>query len=90
MIDIDALLKNHFHGSSDDTSNPLVRTAASVLKKLAHQDEINQFIETNQHLDGLEFNDAVLEKGFFCRLITLQGKPTTQKILQIAGALEGK
>ncbi len=60
MIDVDALLKDHFQ-ESNETNNPLVKAAASVLKKLAHQDEINHFIETSQHLDGLEFNDAVLE-----------------------------
>jgi putative hemolysin len=37
------------------------KAAASVLKKLLHQDEINQFIESNRHLEGFEFNDAVLE-----------------------------
>jgi len=60
MIDVDALLKNHFQ-ESNETNNLLVKAAASVLKKLAHQDGINGFIKTSQHLEGLEFNDAVLE-----------------------------
>ena len=96
MIDVDALLKNHFHGSSDDTSNPLVRTAASVLKKLAHQDEINQFIETNQHLDGLEFNDAVLEHFNFSFQVSNKDRahiPDQDRLLIVAnhplGSLDG-
>lgn len=61
MIDVDAFLNNYFHNTEDDPEKPLLKTASSILKKLVHQDEINQFIETHRHLEGLEFNDAVLE-----------------------------
>lgn len=95
MIDVDALLKNHFHGS-DDTSNPLVRTAASVLKKLTHQDEINHFIETNRHLEGLEFNDAVLEHFNFSFQVSNKDRariPDQNRLLIVAnhplGSLDG-
>jgi putative hemolysin len=95
MIDVDALLKDHFQ-ESNETNNPLVRAAASVLKKLAHQDEINHFIETSQHLDGLEFNDAVLEHLNFTFQVSNKDRahiPDQQRLLIVAnhplGSLDG-
>lgn len=95
MIDVDALLKNHFQ-ESDETSNPLVKAAASVLKKLAHQDEINHFVETNQHLVGLEFNDAVLEHFNFTFQVSSKDRayiPDQHRLLIVAnqplGSLDG-
>jgi putative hemolysin len=60
MIDVDGLLRVYLP-NLDESNKSLVKAATSILKKLLHQDEINHFIQTNQHLEGLEFNDAVLE-----------------------------
>lgn len=61
MIDIDTLLKDYFQNTNNNYDKLLIKKTSSILKKLVHQDEINRFIETHQHLEGLEFNDAVLE-----------------------------
>ena len=61
MLDVDSLLNDYFQNKEEDKSKFLMKAASSVLKKLLHQDEINHFIETNQYLEGLEFNDAVLD-----------------------------
>lgn len=61
MIDVDTLLKDYFQNAGENQEQPLIKTASSILKKLFHQDEINHFIETHRHLEGLEFNDAVLD-----------------------------
>ena len=61
MLNVDVLLKDYFQNVDENIDKPLIKVASSVLKKLFHQDEINSFIETHQYLEGLEFNDAVLE-----------------------------
>ena len=61
MLDVDTMLKEYFQNTDEANDKPLMRAASSVLKKLFHQKEINAFIETHQYLEGLEFNDAVLE-----------------------------
>jgi len=65
----------------------LVKAAASVLKKLVHQTEINHFIETNQHLEGLEFNDAVLDHFCFAFQVSSKDRahiPDQQRLLIVA------
>lgn len=95
MIDVDALLRNHFQ-QSNETNNTFVNVAASVLKKLAHQDEINHFIEVNKHFDGLEFNDAVLDHFNFTFQVSSKDRahiPDQQRLLIVAnhplGSLDG-
>ena len=61
MLDVDAMLKGYFPGAVTQDDKPLMKAASSLLKRVLHQDEINRFIETHRHLEGLEFNDAVLE-----------------------------
>lgn len=60
MIDVDLLVRDYV---TDPKKRKGLAFKASVmlLKKLVHQDEINRFIESNKHLDGFEFNDAVLD-----------------------------
>lgn len=60
MIDVDSLLRNHFQ-YTDKQTGPAYKATLTLLKRLLHQDEINNFIKSNQHLEGLEFNDAVLD-----------------------------
>ncbi len=62
MIDVDKLLQKYKNKLKDETvSASALDTAAKLLKKILHQEEINYFIETHQHLQGFEFNDAVLD-----------------------------
>lgn len=43
MVDVDALLRNSFQ-ESNETNNPFVKAATSVIKKLVHQNEISYFM----------------------------------------------
>ena len=96
MIDVDALLNNYFQNTDENPEKPLLKTAASVLKKLVHQEEINQFIETHRHLVGLEFNDAVLEHFNFTFQVSGKDRsriPDQGRVLIVAnhplGSLDG-
>jgi len=95
MIDVDAMLKGFFQESTE-VDKPLIKTAASLLKKLVHQDEINHFIETNKHLEGLEFNDAVLEHFQFTFRVSNKDRlriPDQGRVIIVAnhpiGSLDG-
>lgn len=96
MIDVDKFLNDYFHASDDNQNKPLFKTAAAFLKKLVHQDEINQFIETHRHLEGLEFNDAVLEHFNFSFQVSNKDRtriPDQGRVLIVAnhplGSLDG-
>ena len=95
MIDVDALINHNFY-KNNDTNKAIARLASLVLKKLVHQDEINQFIKTNRHLEGFEFNDAVLE--YFQFTFRVSGKdrlhiPDHGRVIIVAnhplGSLDG-
>ncbi len=60
MINVEAMLDN-FLPDFRNKKKRLYKTTVTVLKKILHQDEINQFIDTHRHLEGLEFLDAVLD-----------------------------
>jgi len=60
MINADKILNNYIQ-NQNAKNKTVVKAASTILKKLLHQDEINQFIQKNRHLEGFEFNDAVLE-----------------------------
>lgn len=60
MIDVDTLVED-LYPDVRKKDNPVFKATLGLLKKLLHQDEINEFIETNRHLEGLEFVDAVLD-----------------------------
>ncbi len=96
MIDVDVLLKDYFQYTGEPQETPLIKTASSILKKLIHQDEINQFIETHRHLEGLEFNDAVLEHFNFTFQVSGKDRsriPDQGRVLIVAnhplGSLDG-
>ena len=50
MIDVDAMLKERFQ-NYDETNKPLVKAAASVLKKLVHQTKL---IVSSRHISTLK------------------------------------
>lgn len=60
MINVETLLDNLYPQFRHDKKR-LYKTTASLLKRILHQQEINQFIESNKHFVGLEFLDAVLD-----------------------------
>lgn len=60
MINVEAMLDNFLPGLRS-RKKWLYRTTVSILRRILHQQEINQFIETHKHLDGIEFLDAVLD-----------------------------
>ena len=96
MLDVDILLKDYFQNTDETSDKPLMKAAASVLKKLFHQKEINAFIETHRHLEGLEFNDAVLEHFNFSFQVSSKDRariPDQRRVLIVAnhplGSLDG-
>jgi len=96
MIDVDTLLNDYFQNTDDNNDKPLMRAASSFIKKLVHQDEINQLIETHRHLEGLEFNDAVLEHFNFTFQVSSKDRariPDQNRVLIVAnhplGSLDG-
>ena len=60
MINVEAMLDN-FLPDFRNRKKRLYKTTVTVLKKILHQDEINQFIDSHKHLEGFEFLDAVLD-----------------------------
>ncbi|MBL8499504.1 MAG: lysophospholipid acyltransferase family protein [Nitrosomonas sp.] len=96
MLDVDAMLKDYFPDTEAQSDRPLMKTASSLLKKLLHQEEINRFIETHRHLEGLEFNDAVLEHFNFSFQVSSKDRariPDQRRVLIVAnhplGSLDG-
>lgn len=60
MINVEAMLDN-FLPDFRNKKKRLYKTTVAVLKRILHQDEINQFIDSHKHLEGFEFLDAVLD-----------------------------
>ncbi|MBS0299879.1 MAG: lysophospholipid acyltransferase family protein [Proteobacteria bacterium] len=96
MLDVDVLLKDYFQNTNEINDKPLMKAASSLLKKVLHQDEINRFIETHRHLEGLEFNDAVLEHFNFSFQVSSKDRariPDQRRVLIVAnhplGSLDG-
>jgi len=58
MIDLVEAIKGKFPQISN---KPGVNVIFKILKSITHEDEINNFIETNQHLRGFEFLDKILD-----------------------------
>ena len=96
MLDVDGLLHDYFQQAQETDDKPLMKAASSILKKLLHQDEINRFIEKHRHLEGLEFNDAVLEHFNFTFQVSNKDRtriPDQGRVLIVAnhplGSMDG-
>ncbi|WP_295627945.1 lysophospholipid acyltransferase family protein [uncultured Nitrosomonas sp.] len=96
MLDVDAILKDYFQHANEANAKPLMKAASSILKKLLHQEEINCFIGMHRHLEGLEFNDAVLEHFNFSFQVSSKDRariPDQRRVLIVAnhplGSLDG-
>jgi putative hemolysin len=58
MLNLEKTLEQRF---PDFNKKPGAKLMIKLLKALTHQEEINQFIETHQHLRGFAFLDKVLD-----------------------------
>ncbi|MCW8928960.1 MAG: lysophospholipid acyltransferase family protein [Gammaproteobacteria bacterium] len=93
MIDIEKAVNNKFPEIKDKTG---ISILYKVLKTLTHEDEINLFIESNQHLRGFSFLDKVLEHFNFTYRISnhsINRIPSEGRLIIIAnhpiGSLDG-
>lgn len=95
MIDVDSLLKKYIP-DEDKKNGAIYKATAKLLKKILHQNEINGFINTNRHLEGFEFNDAVLDHFDFSFSVSNRDRariPDQGRLLIVAnhpiGSLDG-
>lgn len=95
MIDVDLLVKKYLK-VSDQNDGAVYKATTLLLKKLLHQDEINNFIIKNRHLEGFEFNDAVLDYFDFSFQISNRDReriPDQGRVIIVAnhpiGSLDG-
>ncbi len=70
--------------------------AVALLRKILYQDEINDFIDSNRHLVGFEFLDAVLDHFNFSYSVSNRGRahlPAQGRVIIVAnhplGSLDG-
>lgn len=60
MINIENEITKKFPTLS--TKSPMIKKSLfKIAQKIVHEDKINQFLEENNHLEGLEFVEAVLD-----------------------------
>jgi putative hemolysin len=95
VIDVDSLLKKYLP-KQDGKDSAVFKATSLLLKKLLHQDEINHFIRSNRHLEGFEFNDAVLDYFDFSFRISNRDRekiPDQGRVIIVAnhpiGSLDG-
>ncbi|QKI88355.1 GNAT family N-acyltransferase [Thiomicrorhabdus xiamenensis] len=93
MLHIEQAIAEKWPNLSSKPAYPLI---VKMLKKLLHEDEINQFIETNRHLRGFAFLDQVLEHFEFSYQVNhsqLNRIPADGKVIIVAnhpiGSLDG-
>ncbi|MEA3289880.1 MAG: lysophospholipid acyltransferase family protein, partial [Campylobacterota bacterium] len=64
MIDIKKEIVNKFPGLN--TKSPMIKESLfKIAKKVIHEEKINKFLKHNEHLEGFDFVDAVLEYFHF-------------------------
>lgn len=94
-IDVEKVLINKYPAF---TKKPSVfkRTALYLLRRIVHEDEVNNFMEINGDASGFEFVDRVLEYFDFSYSISSRDRdniPSTGRVVIIAnhplGALDG-
>ena len=95
MINVEAMLDN-FLPDFRNRKKRLYKTTVAILKKILHQDEINQFIDSHKHLEGFEFLDAVLDHFDFKYSLTNRDRaniPAQGRVIIVAnhplGSLDG-
>ncbi len=93
MIDIEKTVNEKFPAIKDKTG---VSILYKMLRTITHEDEINLFIESNQHLRGFSFLDKVLEHFNFSYRVSnhsINRIPSEGRLIIIAnhpiGSLDG-
>ncbi len=93
MIDIEKAVNEKFPVIKDKTGASILY---KMLKTISHEDEINLFIESNQHLRGFSFLDKVLEHFNFSYRVSnhsINRIPSEGRLIIIAnhpiGSLDG-
>jgi len=93
MLNIEAAIAEKF---PDLHTKKTGKLAISLIKALTHENEINQFIEANQHLKGFAFLDAVLDHFNFSYKISSKATdriPANGRVIMVAnhpiGSLDG-
>lgn len=84
MIDVEKEIKKKFPNID---SSFLKKSLVKVAKKIVHEDSINSFLDSNAHLKGFEFIDAVLDYFDFDYTVSsndIQNIPATGKVVIIA------
>jgi putative hemolysin len=95
MIDIESTIAARFPELVEKHPR-LIEPTLKLIKTLSHQDEINAFIQTHQHLVGMEFLDKVLEHFDFNYSLSNRSRnriPTQGRLIITAnhpiGSLDG-
>ncbi|MCT7573479.1 lysophospholipid acyltransferase family protein [Aliarcobacter butzleri] len=86
MIDIQKEIEKKFP-KIKEKENVLKKSLLKIVKKIVHEDSINQFLSQNSHLKGFDFVDAVLDYFDFDYTVSsndLQNIPSTGKVIIIA------
>lgn len=93
MLNLEKTLEQRF---PDFNKKPGAKLMVKLLKALTHQEEINQFIETHQHLRGFAFLDKVLDHFNFSYQLSsreLGHIPSEGRVIIVAnhpiGSLDG-
>jgi len=95
MLNIESALQKKFP-KFEHTSPWIKKPTLGLLKRLSHEDEINQFLDTHQDLEGFDFIEQVLEHFNFSYSISHRDRkniPATGRVVIVAnhplGALDG-
>lgn len=95
MIDIESAVTNKFP-SFATKPNAIRKPTISLLKKLVHEDEINQFLYENRDAWGLEFIDRIFDYFDFSYSVSAKDRaniPALGRVIIIAnhpiGSLDG-
>jgi putative hemolysin len=93
MLNLEQTLQQRY---PDLASKPGAKLIIKLLKALTHEDEINQFIQTHQHLRGFGFLDRVLDHFNFSYKVNaraFQSIPSEGRVIIVAnhpiGSLDG-
>lgn len=87
MINFNQELKDRYPGIFEKYPKFISNSFVWLLRKLFHEDEINNFLKENSHLKNVEFIDAVLNYlGFSYNIdnISVENIPTSGRVIFIA------
>ncbi|WP_027857302.1 GNAT family N-acyltransferase [Marinobacterium jannaschii] len=95
MINVEKAISNKYP-TFVEKPTPLKRSTLFLLRKLVHENEINQFLQTNSDATGFEFIDRVLDHFNFGYTLSNKDRiniPSSGRVVIVAnhplGALDG-